>query len=479
MKLCFLCDAHLSFDKRAPQYRVLEWALADAKQQNPDAILFAGDAVGDGNLENYRDFMARFRALGIPFFYVPGNSDLRDAASRDDIFADASPLVNDLGGIRIFALNDADATISDEAFAALDTAKAGDVVFMHHPIVCHPQEAQARFLAWKKAHVGVRVFYAHEHFYALDGDFISLPALDPDKCIGEEPALLYYDTETRLCTRTHFPCPLPADLRPYLGFSAYRPAEEIALAVARGVRHLELRPNARQMPFSELAALVEDFLKNGGETLSVHLPDVSYQNGIVTLGDGYEALVALGIRLGASRFIQHVPQVSVKAVAEDHALLDRMASAVADALACVPYPCTVAVENMHMTASETVTDRRFGYTPEETLAFMHAVASKTKHRVGINFDIGHARNNAPFSQKYQIGTWMSMLGEHIVSYHLHQVTREGAHFENHTAFTSLYGELISLASFFSMWANGTLPHVPCILEMRPDGAYAKTLDTFS
>ena len=479
MKLCLLCDLHLPFDRRAPQYRVLEWAIADVKKQNPDAILFAGDAAADGSLESYRFFLAQMRALGLPFFYIPGNSDLRDVRSRDAIFADASPIVSALGAIRIFALNDADGTFSDEALAALEGARAGDVVFMHHPTACHPKEIQVHFAKWKARHSGVRVFYAHEHFFAEDGDFVSLPALDPDKCIGEEPALLYYDTETGSCTRTHFSCPLPEDFFAHLGISAYRPLSQIPFAASRGLCHLELRPNARELPEKELFALVSSFREQGGETLSVHLPDVFYQKGEVALGDGYEELVALGVRLGASRFIQHVPQVSVGTVRENASVLDEIALRVADALSAVPYACTVAVENMHMTAGETVDCRRFGYTPEETLAFMHAVAAKTKHKVGINLDIGHARNNAPFSQKYQIGTWFSMLGEHIVSYHLHQVTREGAHFENHTAFSSLYGELISLASFFCSWADGTLPRVPCILEMRPEDAYATTLDTFS
>ena len=134
---------------------------------------------------------------------------------------------------------------------------------------------------------------------------------------------------------------------------------------------------------------------------------------------------------------------------------------------------------MHMTASESADkNRRFGYTPMECLRFMEEMRTVSRHRVGINFDIGHARNNAPYSQTYPVGTWLSTVGEHIVGYHLHQVTHEDGVFENHMPITHPYGALISYASFFKYWEMGRIAKAPLIFEMRPEGAYATTLATF-
>ena len=135
---------------------------------------------------------------------------------------------------------------------------------------------------------------------------------------------------------------------------------------------------------------------------------------------------------------------------------------------------------MHMTAKDTADgNRRFGYIPEECLQLMRLLGKRCRHQVGINFDIGHARNNAPYSKTYQIGTWFSMLGEHMVGYHMHQVTKGNGTFENHMPITQLYGSLISLASFFKCWETGRIQKAPIVFEMRPKDAYETTLATFS
>jgi hypothetical protein len=61
---------------------------------------------------------------------------------------------------------------------------------------------------------------------------------------------------------------------------------------------------------------------------------------------------------------------------------------------------------------------------------------------------------------------------------MHQVTHENGKFRNHMPFTHLYGSLISLASFFGYWESGRIRRCPVIFEMRPEDAYAVTLDLF-
>ena len=195
--------------------------------------------------------------------------------------------------------------------------------------------------------------------------------------------------------------------------------------------------------------------------------------------NGYDELLEVVALLGADRVTQHVPKVALEQIQKSPLVLDEIALAVSQKLNALPHAITVGVENMHMTATETAAHRRFGYTPEECLAFMRSLRERCHHRVGINFDIGHARNNAPFSQRYQISTWLSMLGENIVGYHLHQVTLDDGVFENHMPLTHIYGSLISYASFFKYWEKGKIAKAPLIFEMRPEGAYEITLATFA
>lgn len=71
-----MCDLHLPFEKRALQYRVLDWAIDDIRKKQPGCIICAGDVTCDGNLEVYNTFLEKIKAIGIPFLYIPGNSDL-------------------------------------------------------------------------------------------------------------------------------------------------------------------------------------------------------------------------------------------------------------------------------------------------------------------------------------------------------------------------------------------------------------------
>ena len=48
MKICFMCDLHLPFEKRALQCDVLKWAAEDLVKKQTDCIAFVGDATCDG-----------------------------------------------------------------------------------------------------------------------------------------------------------------------------------------------------------------------------------------------------------------------------------------------------------------------------------------------------------------------------------------------------------------------------------------------
>lgn len=479
MTICFMCDLHLPFDGNALQYDVLDWAIADIKKNQADCIAFVGDATADGNAVVYNDFVEKMKRIGIPFLYIPGNSDLRDKQSFESIYQNASKCMTLLDGVKIFAINDSDGNISNNQLECLENADENSIVFMHHPISCIAENARTRFLLWKERHKGIRVFYGHEHYASETEEWVSLQAMDPDKAIGENPCITYYDTQTRLCKKSYYRCVKPVDLTNYLGISCYRPKQDITFAIEKGLKNLELRPNILLENEEEIVSLISLWRKQGNTVLSIHLSEVWIEDDKPVVEQNYEQLIRLGVMLQAERFVQHVPLVSVSTIKKHKDSLKIVARFIAKKLNQVPYPCVLGVENMHMTKVDEPNDnRRFGYMPEETLEFMRAIAQESKHKVGINFDIGHARNNAPYSQKYQISTWFSMLGKYIVGYHLYQVTIQDGVFQNHMPITDVNGRLISYASFFRCWADGKINKAPCIFEMRPENSYDITLKTF-
>ena len=479
MRIGFLCDLHLSENRHTTQYEVLSWATAELASAKPDCIIFAGDATCDGNESAYDTFTSAVAALGIPFLYIPGNSDLRCAASQERIRRKASPCRNDFGDVTVYAVNDCDGTVSSEQLALLEGADARSIVFMHHPPENHEEDARAQLQAWRGRHPETLLAYGHGHEWRIGGCDVSLPALDPDKCIGEAPCIVYYDTETKRFAKAHFTAPVPEDLLAHMGVSCFRPAEQIGFAIEHGLRCIELRPDCFREDQEELQRLVARWRESGGENLSIHLPEVGYQDGAVKVSGTFDQLMKTAALLKADRFTQHVPMVSVGEVERDPQILEAICEKLAEKLDALPQDVVIGVENMHMVAGEQPdASRRFGYTPQECLRFMEVLAEKTRHWVGINLDLGHARNNAPYSQTYQLSAWYAMVGQHAVGYHIHQVIERGGAFENHTAITQAYGRLISYASFFHCWENGQLRHAPAILEMRPTEAYAQSLAAF-
>ena len=479
MKICFMCDLHLPFDKNALQYDVLNWAIADILKRQPDCIAYVGDVTCDGNEEVYDCFINKMSDMSIPFLYIPGNSDLRFSESRSSIKEKASQCKNIINNVTIFALNDCDRTISDEQFNEINTANEESIVFMHHPIKSHTEDTYTRLLKWREEHEKTLIVYGHLHRSYKDENSISLQAMDPDKAIGENPCITYYDTEKKEIRKAYYFSPVPTDIYNYFGISCYNPLKQIEFAIQNGLKYLELRSNCVDIDINALKNAVASWRESGGENLSIHLSDVGWMYGKISVNEKHDKLVEYVDILKAERVTQHVPKVSVKEINDNPEILEKICEYLSSKLNRVSHNIVVGVENMHMTSKDTADEtRRFGYIPEECLDFMSTLAKSCRHKVGINFDIGHARNNFPYSQKYQISTWLSMLGKYIVGYHIHQVEHHEVAFENHMPIKDIYGCLISYASFFKCWATNRINKAPLIFEMRPENAYEETLNTF-
>lgn len=480
MNICFLCDLHLPATANALQYKVLDWSVLKLKELQPDCIVFAGDATADGNAATYEYFLGRMQSLRLPFLYIPGNSDLRSEQDREKLINQASPCKTSFGSINIFAINDCSGSICENQLSLLKEAKENDLVFMHHPINSLKEESKESMKLWRNHHPGAMLFYGHRHIFEQNGNDVCLQAMDPDKAIGECPCITYYNTETRELRRIYYDCPVPFDLHAQLGVSCFDEEREIEFAIEKGLVNLELRPNVLKKDEKTIVELIHKWRKAGGKNLSIHLTEVCYDGVNAYSDERYDKLVALAQLLKADRFTQHVPNVPLAVFEQDETAMPKICDFIATKLNKIEHPIVVGVENMHMTAKDVSPyERRFGYKPEEVLFFMNELKQKCRHKVGVNLDVGHARNNAPFSQKYQLSVWYAMLGKYAVGYHIHQVSPIDGKYKNHTAITDVYGRLISYASFFKCWELGEIAKAPVIFEMRTENAYEISLAAFA
>lgn len=453
----------------AVTYNAVEWALTDATLKKADCVVVAGDITCDGNITTYNRFIKKLSKLPMPAIYIPGNSDLRDERFADAVKTIASPCKTTIGDVTFFALNDCDKTISKDQLDLLCQADENSIVFMHHP----PK--------FSRSDVGLSedamLFYAHKHISLKDGNDVALQSIDPDKAKGEPPCITYYDTKTKQISKAYYFAPIPSIFMQNLGVSCYRAQNDIQFAMTNGLKYIELRPNILKQDKNEVKALVEKWRSVGGVGLSVHLPDVRFEDGAPAVNTDYFELLEFAKAIGADRLTQHVPKIKLETAKTNADCLDSIAKFISDAVNSVGFCGVLGIENMHTSQNDTATDRRYGCTPEECFEFMSLVANRCNCKVGFNFDIGHARNNMPLSRKYQISSWLAMLGKYTVGYHFHQVKNGQDGFENHRPINDLYEGLINYTSFFKCWLNASVNQAPVILEMRGDDSYDVTLKT--
>jgi len=87
---------------------------------------------------------------------------------------------------------------------------------------------------------------------------------------------------------------------------------------------------------------------------------------------------------------------------------------------------------MHMNIGERDNgSRRFGYVPLECATWVETMRERLGDEVGFLLDIGHARNNAPFSKRISLGHWYARMGRATVGYHIHQQALESSAHHRH------------------------------------------------
>ena len=209
----------------------------------------------------------------------------------------------------------------------------------------------------------------------------------------------------------------------------------------------------------------------GGHCLSIHFPKLP-----LAPDPEAEAKTAATVRLAlesrADRVTVHVPDFPVgEAESRLEAAVERYVALLKPLLAA---GIRIGIENLHTTPGATDdAHRNYGCTIEECRAWiedLRAVSAAPKH-IGFHLDIGHARNNAPFSATENLSDYYRRLGSIVNGYHFHQVRQNpDGSFSNHRRLNGLYDKLISLSGFLLALREGQLPHSPVFLEINEDNA---------
>ena len=454
LKIAVLADLHLPDELPAMHTNVLKDAVNCCYAEKADVIVCAGDMVKSGAVRAAEFLLDTLRSVPIPAVITHGNTEQgipefgamianhgRYSAEDVEIFNDETPLPEKISGkFRI--------------------------------VVRHwPQETPA-------AGVDMQIS-GHTHLDRSKNGVEVVRGLDPDKVIGGAPAVTFFTVFPNKCQRTEKVLPgfsvdewskkERAELLAQIGVSVkYDAVQELSRAIELNIPAVEILHTLTKIDTTIEAA--RRYKEATGGTISVHLPDISFAN-----PDAAVEAVKRSLDLGAEQFTVHVPKASLAELATQEDF-DRMTDLYCRVLEAAPQ-AVFGIENMHLVKNETEFERRFGYTPQEQLKMIQTLRSRLpQHKIGALLDIGHARNNGVFYQRYSLAQWYDALRGNIVGMHLHQVTSDAEGYHNHTPITGWYQRLISLASFIREAHRGCFAGAKLFVECR--GGWESTYGMF-
>ena len=187
-----VCDMHLPDDRESPQYAFLKLAAEQMKKDGIQTVICLGDITSYGQIGAWELYLELLD--GFEHYEVAGNSDVRDAATRERILSMVQTCEFVVGSRRVIGINTPDGEITDSDKLYLENVKAGDILFMHHYIQSMKEESRA-WLEKLAERVPITILHGHGHrrfdHYIGGSHFLGMRGLDPDKAIGDFPCINY------------------------------------------------------------------------------------------------------------------------------------------------------------------------------------------------------------------------------------------------------------------------------------------------
>ena len=313
MKIALIADSHLSDTEITPQEESLNWALEELKTIAPDACVWLGDITACGSPDAAMRFRGKTDRLPFPSLTVPGNSELRTPATAE---AMERYLLSHPKGLHIGDLSIIGVDTSRNKILPWERQRISGLPLQRRILLCSHQPAKyldadsLDFLSrWiRKCHAeGHRILLwasGHRHVYDT-GSFegvptVSLRALDLDKCIGGSGQILVWDPDTQEMQQHAYSRGLPKnwtleerqELAGLMGFTCYERTKldrDMPFAIQNGVRHLEWKNLAeKEIP------LLDTWRSGGGQSFSLHMTALDYDNGVIGLPEFRDAAMRIG-----------------------------------------------------------------------------------------------------------------------------------------------------------------------------------------
>ena len=506
IKIAVLADLHLPDHSGTVKEDAFEWALATAVQQQADVIVAAGDLVSVGTLDAAKRVRQKLYATNLPCLIVAGNAEIRTPEFSAAVLRELrTPVTFEQNGYCVAVLDNSREilTAEDRDMIKSLVKRAHKQIFVaaHFPLDSFPSEDK-KFLTGLIESGAIGIFVVgHMHYdsteYLGKGEYHIVRGIDPDKAIGGPPALTFFEYDSKCKKWRRSECTYPGgcalswtaaertEFRRLLGISCMEDSPGgINKAICHEIKNIELRfEYTEKLALEELHTLLEQWRNEGGQHLSIHLPDISWdqKKSKVKGVEQVKSACELALALGVNRLTMHVPRCPLGLISKHTDVRKHLLNAYVDVLkAVLAQGLTVGIENLHMNPGEKPDDERgFGYTPPECLDWINALREMSgSSKIGVHFDIGHARNNAPYSSLYNVSQWFAELGALITGYHLHQVELDAeGRFINHRPVTGMFGPLISFSSLFAAWSKRQINHAPMYLEIR-NGCGLASLNAF-
>ncbi len=468
MKFALFADLHLPAETGTITEEVLDWAICEAQRRGAEAIVGVGDLTNCGTVATARRLREKLSTAGLKYFLTPGNAELRSPAEAAEVVQMLATPVESQG---LLLLDSSRGSLSRASQAMLLACKQKDLLAVtHYPLAALPAAEQQLLSQAATAGVIRRLISGHYHIDSRAGFAATIRGLDPDKAAGGAPAIVIYDSATgeeevisyAAAEADRWPLSERRAFLNCLGISCMdKPEQALAFARQKQIRVCELRAGATAGCQSQLSLWRE----NVPDTLlSLHLPDFLPQAGDA---ERVREAVQLAITLGCARTTFHFPKVPPAKMQEES-----FRAGVKDATVRLLEPLAqagigIGLENLHTYPGR---ERTFGCTMAECEGWVAELATELP-AVGFHFDLGHARNNQPFSLSENIANYFSRLGSVTNGIHLHQVALQSLGvMRNHQPFTEVFGKLIPMSSLFLAWQSRQIPReVPIILEIRGGG----------
>lgn len=468
MKYAILADLHLSDTRGTSQELILDWAIETAKSHSVSALVGAGDLTNRGSFPASQTLYKKLNDSGLPFYLSPGNAELRSA---EDLERSAELLRTAQEAEGLILLDSSRMKLSEESRALLaKSTQKGLIAVTHCPPETLPEEDQ-KFINKAINNGKIRKVYAgHKHFDSNCETLRLLRGLDPDKSSGGAPALLIVDTESKEELELVYKY---ADAAKWsreekdkfmknLGIAGmWIPAETFLFAAENNIELIELR-FVEEPDYLEELKLWREKVPAG--KLSLHLPEYHPDE---KNEDRLKFAVQQAISLGCYRVTFHTPKVDPVKMLDKKFRQELKNKTVELLKPLTDAGIIIGIENLHTYPDRPIT---FGCTIEECKNWVIDLAEELPG-LGFHLDVGHARNNKPYSISENISDYYAVLGNKMNAIHLHQVRGEAdGTMTNHHPINEIFGKLIPLASLFCAWKTKQIPeNIAIIIEVRGEG----------